>query len=348
MQKQLRVMTENPLNAETQPVYLRSWITPNAKFFSRNQSQMMTEAIPVEQWRLTIGGEVRKEIVLNYEQILRMPKVTVANTMECSGNGRSLLRKKAHGNPWTIGGVGNAVWGGVWLGEILKEADPTERALHVGFEGLDDPAGKATIKFIRSIPLQKAMESTLLAYEMNGDILPPEHGYPLRGLPLGWTGANSVKWLTRITLMDRPFEGHFMDKVYRIYREGEKSTDGVPVTSIPLKAIITQPLEGEEVTPGTVTLLGFAYGGDAEVAGVEISVDGGRSWAQAELMGPRERYAWHQWRYLWSPHAAGSCKIMARAVDAKGEKQPMSADWNVLGYGNNGVEEHAVNVQVTE
>lgn len=348
MRDELRVMTENPLNAETVAKDMRSWITPNSRFFNRNQSQIMTEAIPLDGWRLSIVGEVEREVFLTFDEILKMPKITVANTMECSGNGRALLSKKAHGNPWTIGGVGNAVWAGIWLGDLLRRAGLKEGARHVSFEGLENQSGRATIKFIRSIPIEKALDSTLLAYEMNGEPLPPEHGFPLRGLPLGWTGANSVKWLSRITVMDRPFEGHFMDKVYRVFYEGQKPNEGEPCTAIPLKTIVTQPLMGEVVKQEPVTVLGFAYGGDRDIASVEVSIDDGRTWNAAEMIGPRERYAWKQWRYLWTPPAAGEYAIMARAIDEAGTCQPMNAEWNVLGYGNNGVTEHAVRVTVRE
>ncbi|HUX12905.1 MAG TPA: sulfite oxidase [Spirochaetia bacterium] len=354
MKKDFKVMTENPLNAETRIESLRSWTTRNNEFFSRNQSQVLTEPIPIETWKLSIDGEVENATAWSYEEILRLPKVTVANAIECSGNGRALLRKPARGNPWTTGGVGNAVWAGVWLGDLLRKVGLTGNSRHVAFAGLSDPSGRVKNSFIRSIPIDKALSSTLLAYEMNGVELPPEHGYPLRGLPLGWTGANCVKWLVRITVTDRPQAGHFMDNVYRIYSEGQAPSDGVPVTSIPLKSFITSPLAGERVQlrsneadrSDSVTIGGVAYGGENDIAGVEISVDGGSSWDNAQLVGPRERWAWKQWQYRWTPQSAGQYTLMSRATDTQGIRQPMQAAWNVLGYGNNGVEEHAIVVHV--
>ena len=164
----------------------------------------MDAPIDISKWRLTVTGEVGEEQQFTFDELLRMPKAIVANTLECSGNGRSLLKEKAGGNPWTIGGVGNAVWGGVWLKDLLEKAAVKASAGHVAFEGFDKAAGSAGIKFVRSIPIEKAMSSTLLAYEMSGEALPLKHGYPLRGLALGWTGANCVKWLTRITLLTSP------------------------------------------------------------------------------------------------------------------------------------------------
>ncbi|HUX49866.1 MAG TPA: sulfite oxidase [Spirochaetia bacterium] len=348
MHKHVHVMTENPLNAETTIESLRPWATANSEFFCRNQSQVLTEPIPISSWRLEISGEVAKTLSLSYEEILRMPKVTVANAIECSGNGRALLRKAARGNPWTTGGVGNAVWGGVWLKDILMAAGLTEKAFHVAFHGIPDPTGRTKAGFIRSIPMEKALSSTLLAYEMNGETLPPEHGYPLRSIPLGWTGANCVKWLERIAVIEEPHHGHFMDSVYRIYQEGQQSTDGAPVTAIPLKSFITSPSSGDRVAGDSIILTGVAYGGETDVDSVAVSVDGGASWQSAEFVGPRERWAWKQWRYTWRPSHAGEFTLMSRATGTDGTVQPMRAAWNVLGYGNNGVEEHATVIRVNE
>ena len=226
MKDKLRIMAERPLNAETPAEHLRSWITPNAVFFARNQGAIPPRRIPLTRWSLTVDGRVEEPRTFTFEQIRRMPRAIAADTLECSGNGRALLTERAAGNPWTIGGVGNAVWAGVWLKDVLAPCRPDAAAAHVAFEGFDQPLGSAGVKFIRSIPLAKALESTLLAYEMNGEPLPLAHGYPLRALALGWTGANCVKWLSRITLLDRPFEGFFMDNVYRVFQKGQDSPHG--------------------------------------------------------------------------------------------------------------------------
>ena len=341
----MRIMTENPLNAETPVECLRSWITANSVFFHRNQSELK-EPISLNEYRLTIEGEVENPCRFSLAEILRLPKAIQANTVECSGNGRSLLKEPATGNPWTIGGVGNAVWGGVWLKDLLNLARPKKQARHVALEGLDEPAGTAKIKFIRSIPLEKASGTTLLAYEMNGEPLPLKHGFPLRALALGWVGANCVKWLSRILLLDRPFEGHYMDRAYRVFQKGQDSKIGEVVTRIPLKSIITQPLREEKLKPGRIVVLGAAYGGEGELKEIEISTDGGRSWEKGEWIGPREPFAWRQWQYLWEARQPGDFRIMARVINQQGCKQPMQATWNVLGYGNNGVAEHSVPVRV--
>ena len=346
MKKKMRVMSEKPLNAETPAEHLRSWITANDLFFDRNQGQIPERPVDLSAWKLTVEGEVETPLEIGIDEICRMPKAIVCNTLECSGNGRSLLQEKSRGNPWTFGGVGNAVWAGIWLRDLLSRAGLTESARHVAFEGFEKTMGSAKIRFIRSIPLQKAMESTLLAYEMNGEPLPVKHGFPLRALALGWTGANCVKWLGRITVLEQPYKGFFMDKVYRIFQKGQDPQSGETVTQIGLKSIITQPRADEALSTGSVTVLGAAYAGEADVASVEVSVDGGKKWAEATFLGPHEPFAWRQWQYIWQARQKGETTIMARAVDAAGNRQPNEAQWNVLGYGNNGVREHAVKVRI--
>jgi DMSO/TMAO reductase YedYZ molybdopterin-dependent catalytic subunit len=341
-----RVMSAKPRNAETPTPQLRSWLTPNSAFFERNQGLPPDPPVDLAVWRLSVEGEVVRTLSLSFDDLLRMPKETAANTLECSGNSRSLFKTKASGNPWTIGGVGNAVWGGVRLSHVLELAGLKETAKHVAFEGVDVPTGKAQIQFVRSIPLAKAVASTLLAYEMNGDPLPLAHGYPLRSLALGWTGANAVKWLSRITVLPRPHAGFFMDKVYRVFQKGQAPETGRVVTGLPLKAIITRPLDGESVPAGEVVILGAAYAGEGRIGSVAVSTDNGRTWQPAELIGPVEPYSWRQWQFCWHPPGNGEYTLLARATDAEGRQQPMDADWNLLGYGNNGVHEHGVTVRV--
>ncbi|UCE52816.1 MAG: sulfite oxidase [Desulfobacterales bacterium] len=346
MKKKMRVMTEKPLNAETPIEALRTWTTDNEVFFKRNQGQIMQRPIKLTTWKLSIDGLVKHKLNLSFEEIRRMPKVEVTNTLECSGNSRSLLEKKASGNPWTIGGVGNAVWGGVWLKDLLTKAELKKDARHVSFEGFDKPLGKAGIKFIRSIQLEKALDSTLLAYEMNGQPLPLKHGFPLRALALGWTGANCVKWLHKITVLDQPYEGFFMDRVYRVFQKGEDPKTGGVVKEINIKSIIVEPANAETLPAGIVPIRGAAYAGEAGIQAVDVSVDDGKTWQPASLIGPQENYAWRHWEYLWEVRQTGEFTIMARATDTRGRQQPETANWNVLGYGNNGIREHAIIVQI--
>jgi len=306
MDEKMRIMTERPLNAETPTESLRSWITDNDVFFKRNQGQFPEAPIDLAQWVLGVGGLVEKELSLTFEDILRLPKVETADTLECSGNSRSLLKDKASGNPWTIGGVGNAIWGGIWLKDILEQAGLQDAARHVSFEGFDKALGSAGIKFIRSIPIEKAMSSTLLAYEMNGQPLPLKHGFPLRALALGWTGANCVKWLKNITVLDKPAEGFFMDRVYRVFQKGEDPKSGAVVTDIDVKSIIVEPARDQLLSTGIVPIRGAAYAGEAGIQKVEVSVDRGATWHPAKLIGLEQPYAWRRWEYPGNCASAAS------------------------------------------
>ncbi|MGD8210898.1 MAG: sulfite oxidase [Desulfobacterales bacterium] len=346
MATEMRVMTSRPLNAETPNTALRNWITDNEFFFKRNQGQIPETPVSLTDWRLQVEGLVGKKLSLTFKDLRRLPKVEAADTLECSGNSRSLLSQKASGNPWTIGGVGNAVWGGIRLRDVLETAGLRENANHVAFEGFDKPMGSAGIKFIRSIPIEKAMSSTLLAYEMNGAPLPVEHGYPLRALALGWTGASCVKWLRRIEVLERAFEGFFMDKVYRVYQKGEDPKSGEVVKEIQVKTIIVEPEKDQILSTGTVPVRGAAYAGEAGIETVEVSVDLGTTWHPAEMIGLDQPFAWRHWEYLWEVDTGGDHTIMARAIDTRGNRQPETAQWNTLGYGNNGVREHAVRVRI--
>ena len=346
MDKEMRVMTENPLNAETPIKRLRTWITDNEVFFKRNQGMFPKAPVDLDAWSLTVDGLVNEELTLTIQNILAMPKDVVANTLECSGNSRSLLKEKASGNPWTIGGVGNAVWSGVWLKDILNQAGLKPDAKHVCFEGFDIPRGKAQIKFIRSIPIEKAMDSTFLAYEMNGEPLPLEHGFPLRALALGWTGANCVKWLSKITLLNAPVKSFFMDRVYRIFQKGEDPSTGEVITEITVKSITTQPLKDEKVPAGVIPIRGAAYAGEEGIERVEVSVDNGKTWNPATFIGLNVPFAWRHWEYLWHAESTGGATILSRATTTSGKQQPETAEWNALGYCNNGIEEHGIAIQV--
>jgi len=346
MDENMRIMTENPLNAETPIERLRTWITDNDVFFKRNQGMFPKRPVDLDNWSLTVDGLVGEEQELKFADILGMPKVEMANTLECSGNSRSLLPQKASGNPWTIGGVGNAIWGGIWLKGLLNMAGIRPNAKHVCFEGFDIPKGKAQIKFIRSIPIEKALDSTILAYEMNGDPLPLEHGFPLRALALGWTGANCVKWLTKITLLSAPVKSFFMDNVYRIFQKGEEAASGKVVAGITIKSIITQPLNEEQVPVGLTPIRGAAYAGEDGVELVEVSIDNGQTWNPAKLIGLEAPYAWRHWEYLWDTKQKGPATILSRATSTNGERQPDTASWNVLGYCNDGIQEHGVTIQI--
>lgn len=340
----LIVRTRRPENYESPLSALNSWITANDLFYVR--SHYDTPQVALQEWMLQVDGEVDRPIALRMDDVLQLEKVTIANTLECAGNGRAFFDPKVPGVQWESGAVGNARWGGVRLADVLKKAGVRSSGRHVMFDGADKPPLPTTPDFIRSIPLEKALDpNTLLAYEMNGEPLPQRHGFPLRAIVPGWYGMASCKWLTTIHVLDREYDGHFMKTAYRVPR-GSDPNDTVGLTEIGVKSVITEPLDGDRVKAGTVRVKGAAWAGEAEVIGVDISTDGGKTWRPAWLSGPKERFAWRLWEFSWEAKQGGTYTLMARAADSRRRVQPELLAWNKGGYANTVI--HAIRVVVGE
>jgi DMSO/TMAO reductase YedYZ molybdopterin-dependent catalytic subunit len=269
--------------------------------------------------------------------------------MECAGNGRAFLSPRPLSQPWLAEAVGTAAWRGTPFAPLLAEAGPLDDAVEVVFTGLDRglEAGEAQ-DFERSLPLEEALrDDILLAYGMNGAPLLPQHGFPLRLVVPGWYGMASVKWLTRVTVVDRPFEGHQQKEAYTFRRD--ENDRGTPLSRIPPRALMVPPglpdfpTRERTVETGKCTIEGRAWSGWAPVTAVEVSTDGGASWGAAELDEPGSRWAWRGWRYAWDA-PRGEHVLCCRARDAAGNVQPDEADWNVGGYANNAVQRVPVTV----
>lgn len=335
----LIVRQKDPENLEFPFATLDSFITPNAKFYIRNHFN--TPAVDHRSWRLKVEGAVRKELELTYDQVRKLPSRTVTATLECAGNNRAFLKPPAKGVPWQLGAVGNARWTGVPLTAVLERAGVARSGVEVIFEGLDegelpaDPRPKGKLHFARSLPLTRAQgHEVLLAYRMNGEDLPAAHGFPVRLVVPGWYGVASVKWLRRLVVTERPFNGFFQSFDYSYFVRRHRMTDVVPVTQLQVKAEIARPAAGEVVPAGAnYRVRGAAWTGDSEIAKVEVSTNGGRSWDKARLRDQPVRYAWCLWEYPWrTPRRAGSATLMARATDARGQVQPLERDPNRRNY----------------
>lgn len=326
----LIVHSPRPLDAETPPELLDSWITPRARFFVR--SHFYIPQIDLARWQLTIGGLVAKPLELSLEQIRRMPQIERVVTLECAGNGRAYFEPHVAGTQWRKGAVGTARWKGVRLRDVLARAALKPEAKHIWFDGVDTGMVAAP-DFVRSVPVEKCLHpDTLLATEMNGAPIPIEHGFPLRLITPGWEGAACVKWLTKMTASPHEADGFFMQTAYRIPNHAVapgaavEAKDMVPVTSLAVKSLITRasgPIEG------------FAWAGEADVARVEISTDGGRTWNETKLGRDKAPFAWRQFRYDWRPASGEPPRIFARATDNHGRTQPADPAWNPSGYLDN-------------
>ena len=345
----LIVHSARPQDLETPVNLLTSWITPNDLFYVR--SHFYTPTIDEARWVLQVDGDVATPLTLTLDDIMRMPQRTLPVTLECAGNGRGNYEPRVAGVQWRKGAVGTARWTGVPLADVLKRAGRRPSGTFIWFDGADIGLGRAP-DFIRSLPLDKAIHrDTLLAYEMNGERLPIAHGFPLRVVVPGWEGAYNVKWVTRITVSDREHPGPFVSASYRVPRwpvmPGAKvdAADTVPIRGLVVKSIITSPLDGANLLPGRATMItGFAWGGEYDIRTVDVSSDGGRTWAAARLGQERAPYAWRQFTLPWGPDHPGSRMLLSRATDVRGRRQPLAADWNPGGYLWNAVDMVRVNV----
>lgn len=294
---------------------------------------------------LDVGGSVGRPLALDIDALRGMPSRTVRVTMECAGNGRARLTPRPVSQPWIVEAVGTADWTGVPLREVLALAGLDRSAVELVFTGADHGVERGVEQdYQRSLPVSEVMaEDTILAYEMNGAPLPAQHGHPLRLVVPGWYGMAHVKWLTRITAVDRPFTGFQQTVAYRLRQDAGE--EGEAVTRIEPRALLIPPgfpdfmSRRRIVRPAPITLQGRAWSGRAPVNAVEVSTDGGRSWAPAALdEGDGGPWAWRSWTIDWSP-SPGRHLLSARATDEAGNVQPDGQAWNRGGFANNAPQE---------
>jgi len=254
--------------------------------------------VNAEQWRLKITGLVGKPLELTLDEIKKRPRLTMPVAMECAGNGRALFAPRRISQPWLLEAIGNSEWAGTPLRGILQDAGLNSAAVEIVFTGLDQGVEGEQIQFYqRSLTVDEAMrDEVLLVYEMNGEPLPPQHGYPLRLLMPGWYGMASVKWLDRIEAVAEPFRGYQMARAYHYTRTADEP--GEAVTLIRARALMIPPgipdfmTRNRLVDAGVVALTGKAWAGRVGVSDVEVSVDGGATWSKAELGESESPYSW--------------------------------------------------------
>jgi DMSO/TMAO reductase YedYZ molybdopterin-dependent catalytic subunit len=262
-----------------------------------------------------------------------MPETSVTATIECAGNGRVFLTPKVDGAQWERGAVGNAVWTGVRLAEVLQRAGLNPSVREVILTGADRgeiesaPKPGGEIHYARSLPVAKASDDVLLAWQMNGQDLTSAHGFPVRAIVPGWYGMASVKWLSEITAITQPFHGYYQSVDYAYWQRVNGEPSLVPITELQVKAQIARPGPAERVPVGQSYLVrGSAWSGEAEVTRVEFSPDGGKTWHETRLGENRDRHAWRRWDFPWQPEQRGRATLMVRATDAKGRTQPARRD----------------------
>jgi len=297
-------------------------------------------AVDPASFQLEIGGAVERPMTLTLDDLKQRDRTAEPVTFECAGNGRALLEPRPQSQPWLTEAVGTAEWGGTPLAPLLAEAGPSGSAVEVLFSALDRGVeGDVPQAYERALPIAEA-EHALLAHEMNGAPLPPQHGFPLRLVVPGWYGMQNVKWLTRITVLEERFEGYQNAVSYRLY--GEDGEPGEPVTRMMPRSLMIPPGVPEFLTrerrlePGPVTLRGRAWSGHGAIDRVDVSTDGGLTFDPAVLEPPVGPNAWRGWSFDWDAEP-GEHELCSRATDGAGNTQPLEPPWNLKGFANNAV-----------
>ena len=322
-------------------------ITPTGMHYLLNHFDI--PVVDPKTWKLTIGGLVDNPVSFTLDQIKAMPSVTMPVTFECAGNGRSFMNPRPINQPWMREAVSTAEWTGTPLKALMESAGIDSSAIELLFTGLDFGVQSEIDQFYqRSLTLDQAMrDEVILAYEMNGAPLEPQHGAPLRLVVPGWYGMTNVKWLDRIEAIDTKFNGLQM----LFYRETSGSDDeGTAIETMKVRALMAPP--GASVFPsleriveaGMNTLVGRAWSGQRGISKVEVSTDGGASWNNAALDDPIGEFAWRGWSYDWDA-TPGEHTLSVRATDTEGVAQPLDQVWTFYGVANNGVASMTVKVR---
>jgi len=335
-----------PLDLETPLAALTSYLTPNDLFFVR--THWAPARVDPATWSLTVDGEVSRPLKLTLADLNLLPRADVTCVLQCSGNGRNWFDPPVPGVQWRYGAVGNARWSGVRVRDVLSRAGLKNVARHLHTFGGNAPPARVP-PFNRSLELDKALADAIIAYEMNGDPLPHEHGGPARLVVPGWAGDHWMKWLSRLSVSREPQVGFYMETAYKYpIRPGAPGvavpTDDMrPITEMFVKSNITTAPSRMRVGERT-SLRGFAFSGAPDIAHVELSDDDGRTWRRATLNDQHDPYAWRLWSYEWTSTVGGMRRITVRAQDNRGREQPKLPDWNPSGYLYNGW--HTVVVEV--
>ncbi|WP_108933516.1 sulfite oxidase [Streptomyces ardesiacus] len=349
------LFTVRGTNAETRFAALAGtgYHTPNDRFFVRNHTA--TPLLDAADWKLTVWGDGllgHRSVDFSLADLKKLPSVTHSAFVECAGNGRSYFTsqqgQEAGGTAWTLGAIGVARWRGARLADVLRRAGLDRRAVDVLPRGLDDDYvtadGTNLGRVRRPLPLSKALDDVLLAYEMNGAPLPPDHGHPVRVLVPSWIGIASVKWVGDIQVSAEPLYSPWNTDFYRLFGDAHPEGGSAPLTRQTVKS--AWELDGRTNLTAGVThrLTGRSWSGAGGVVRVDVSTDGGTSWRAARLHDAPRRDGWVRWSTPWRPPSPGTYTLLARATDTAGRTQPDVTVHNTQGYLFDAVVRHGVSV----
>ena len=322
-----------PRNFESPFHRIQSYLTPTDLFYVR--SHFKRPEIDTAAYRLQVDGAVRRPLNLSYGELREMPAEQRVATLECAGNGRVYLQPQAEGAQWGLGAVGTAEWTGVRLWFLLEKAGLREEACEVLLAGADSgvpkekPVPPGEVSYARSIPLTKAQSAeVLIAYQMNGRDLTPDHGYPVRAIVPGHYGMASVKWLSEIRALSKPFHGYFQTSDYAYWGCLNGQPVRRPLRDLRLKSQIARPRLLEVLAADQDYLVtGAAWSGEIPATHISFSADGGQTWKPGEFIDPIEPFVWRRWQFQWrTPVEKGKLILCSRASDANGTVQPDQHD----------------------
>jgi DMSO/TMAO reductase YedYZ molybdopterin-dependent catalytic subunit len=348
---------DHETNAEMRWEAMRGqgYLVPADRFFVRNHTR--TPLIDSGTWRLRVFGtglraapSLARAVTFSYQDLLDLPAESVTAAIECAGNGRKFFTSQQNeavpGTPWMLGAIGVARWRGVRLATVLERAGLTREAVDILPQGLDPHyfEGGADLGPVRRpLPVAKALSDALLAYEMNGQPLPPDHGFPLRLVVPSWAGVASIKWVGQIEVSRTPLVSPWNTQLYRLFGGGYPDA-GAPITTQIVKSAFELAWDAQLQAGREHMLQGRSWAGSGSIRQVEVSTDGGRSWRLARPIDPGLDQVWRRWQLPWQPVHPGPGTLQARATDVGGTTQPATTPYNTMGYLFGGVVAHPVTV----
>ena len=347
--REMILRTERPYNLETPQKYFLQDFTPNDVFFVRWHLSEFPKPFNPDTFRLRIHGHVKNQLALSLNDLKTKFHPMETNALVvCAGNARQQFKPAVPGVQWKNGAMGNAKWKGVSLRELLQTAGIKPGALEVAFNGMDEPPLSATPDFIKTLPLDRAMDGeVMVAYEMNGDTIPMLNGFPLKLVVPGWYATYWIGMLNEIKVYEDTFKGFWMQKAYQVPKgisNGNELPDSLakkttPIRNIAIRSIFVAPEGGSTLYKDeTVEVQGLAFDQGHGIAKVELSTDSGQTWTNATLDPSLGKYAWRRWRMKWTPENTGNYYLMVRATSSNGETQP-PVQWNRSGYMKNEIEQ---------
>lgn len=344
----LILLTDRPVQLETPRQYFRTAFTPNDAFYVRWHLPEIPNRVDLAEWKLKIEGNVNKPLAMSLKELMeRFKPVSLAAVNQCSGNSRSRLQPRVAGGQWGNGAMGNAMWTGVRLRELLDAAGVKQGSAQVQFQGLETgpgPKGSGSNVFLKSLELtDSVLDEAVVAYLMNGEPLPMLNGFPVRLVAPGYFATYWMKCLTWIRVLSAPDENFWMKTGYRVPDTPRGNTTPeamkaggvktVPITRMPVRSFLASPDGSSKIPAGmSVMLRGIAFSGYGKIVKVEISEDGAKSWREAQLGDDHGAYSFRTWEAQWTPKAPGSNTVAVRATDEKGNVQPDEPVWNPGGY----------------